>query len=246
MLQTDREVLKNYQTTGVRRVMQLIKLRNLRNNKVGSEMRDCFNFSIYNALRMAFNHNEAMSRLRKFNEGFKKPMRERELKNCVSTAKEKEGYRYTNSKLIELLEITPEEQEAIGILPSPNKQAPTPNASRDAARKALKEDRDNKILELAEKGVSQAETARILGIGKNTVGRVLKRMRVEIEEEIEVVEVENDDKENRHQNGSIYVLCEYKGTRKAISKYNSPYPALEDDDNWWIGGLLGMPRSDSS
>lgn len=242
MLQTDREVLKNYQSTGVRRVMQLIKLRNLRNNKAGSEMRDCFNFSVYNALRMAFDHNEAMARLRKFNEGFKRPMRKRELENCVSTAKVKEGYRYTNSKLIELLEITPEEQEAIGILPSPKKQAPTPNASRDAARKALKEDRDYKILELAEKGVSQAETARILGIGKNTVGRVLKRMR----EEIEVVEAENDDKENRHQNGSIYVLCEYREVRTAISKYVSPYPAPEDEENWWAGGLLGMPRSDSS
>lgn len=248
MLQTDREVLKGYQTTGVRRVMQLIKLRNLRNNNAGSEMRDCFNFSVYNALRMTFDHNEAMVRVRKFNEGFKRPMRKRELENCVSTAKAKEGYRYTNAKLIELLEITPEEQEAIGILPSSERQAPTPNASRDAARKALKEDRDYKILELAEKGVSQAETARILGIGKNTVGRVLKRMREENTKEHEenTKKHEIDDKENRHQNGSIYVLCEYRDGINSTSKYSSPYPAPDDEENWWAGGLLGMPRSDSS
>lgn len=219
MLETDREVLRGYQTTGVRRVLQLINLRNLRNNDVGSEMRDYFNFSVYNALRMSYEHKEAMERLYAFNDGFKKPMSERELANCISSAKSKEGYKYSNTRLIELLEITPEEQIAIGLLPFRRGQAPKPNASRDAVRKALKDDRDNKILELIEKGVSQAEVARQLGIGKNTVGRVLKRLR----DEMPVIEEEvtTDERESRHQNGSIYVT--YANAVGAES-YTKPVP----------------------
>lgn len=203
MLESDRFVLSDFHATGARRVIQLIKLRNLRDNETGSEQRDYFNFSVYNALRMSFDHNHAMVRLRAFNSGFKKPMNQRELENCISTASAKGGYKYTNSKLIELLEISPEEQEAIGLFPYTQKRRSKPNASRDAVRKALREDRDNKILELIEKGTSQAETARILGIGKNTVGRVLKRLR-----ETDVIEVVEPkiEQNSRHQFGSIYVL----------------------------------------
>ena len=212
MQDTDRHILRNFKSI---RMMQLINLRNLRNNKVGDEMRDHFNFSVYNTLRMTFDHEEAMAHLEIYNSGFKKPMSRRELENCVSSAKEKGGYRYTNAKLIVFLKITPEEQEAIGLLPSSEKRRSKPNASRDASRKALKDDRDNKILELIEKGVSQAEIARILGIGKNTVGRVVKRLRNEASEpEIEVI----DDNKDRHQNGSIYVLT--NSTKKVFHVVN--------------------------
>ncbi len=202
MKESDRFILRNFQSTGVRRVLQLIKLRNLRDNVVGSEMRDHFNFSVYNALRMKLDHGQAMGYLRAFNAGFKNPMTARELENCVSTAMKKGGYKYTNLKLIEFLEVTPEEQRAIGLLPFSRKQQTRPNASRDAVRKALKEDRDEKILALARKGVSQVEIARILEIGKNTVWRVLKRLKDVVDEVISVV---SDGESGRHQNGSLYV-----------------------------------------
>ena len=219
MLSTDRLVLKNYESTGVRRVMQLINLRNLRDNEVGSEMRDYFNFSVYNALRMAFDHQEAMVRLREYNSGFKKPMTDRELDNCVSSAKEKDGYKYSNVKLIELLEITPEEQEAIGLFPATQKHRTKPNASRDAVRKALREDRDNKIVELTGQGISQAETARILGISKNTVGSVLKRLReVEAPQPVDVPVIHNDDSSSRPNFGSIYVTVRSNGVPSDITE----------------------------
>ena len=171
-------VLHNNYSTGANRVMQLIKLRNLRDNAVGAETRNNLCFSVYNALRMSYDHDEAMERLRAYNEGFKQPMTERELEQTICAAKRKGGYKYTNERLIELLEITPKEQDIIGLHPFNGTYKPwshaKPNATRDAVRKARRDDRDDKIVALYQEGVSQAETARRLGISRNTVARVLK------------------------------------------------------------------------
>ncbi len=178
MQQGDLIVLHNLYTTGANRVMQLLNLRNLRNNDVGSETRNNLCFSVYNALRMSYDHAEAMARLRAYNSGFKKPMSEAELEHTVCSAARKGGYKYSNAKLIEFLEITPEEQDAIGLHPFTGRYKPwshsKPNAARDAVRKALREDRDSKVIAMHEDGISQAETARTLGISRNTVARIIK------------------------------------------------------------------------
>lgn len=218
LLESDRRVLQNYESTGVRRVIQLVKLRNLRDNEAGSEMRDYFNFSVYNALRMNYDHDEAMERLESFNEGFKEPMSQKELENCVSSAEKKGGYQYRNETLIELLGVTPEEQQAIGLFPARGFVRSKPNSGRDEARKTLKEDRDNKILALIKKGVSQAETARILGIGKNTVWRVVKRLKEAVET---IIPMPIFEESSRHQNGSIYVLSGTTDVAPSIKEYDS-------------------------
>ena len=201
MNDSDREVLRGYATLGARRILQLIKLRSLRDSKIGEEMRDYFNFCVYNALRMSFDHEEAMSRVRSFNNGFKQPMSEEELENCICTAKEKGGYKYSNEKMIIWLKITPEEQYSIGLFAMRNNRSKKPNAGRDEVRSALKADRDIKIQRMKAEGISQAEIARILGIGKNTVYRVLKKLKEKIEEIIDT-QVE----EVCHHFGAIYVL----------------------------------------
>lgn len=239
MQDTDRFILSNFKSVGVRRVLQLIKLRNLRDNEAGSELRDHFNFSVYNALRMALDHSEAMVYLRSYNAGFKNPMSDKELENCVSTAEKKGGYKYTNAKLIEFLDITEEEQQAIGLFSSPRRRRSKPNASRDAARKALREDRDCKIIELIQKGISQAEAARILGIGKNTVGRVLKRLRDEISA---MAEVHIDDDNSRHHFGSLYVLLRNIGASATLKEV----AASLDQAPRHRGVSFAMPVSDSS
>jgi len=178
MQECDIIVLHNNYSTGANRVMQLIKLRNLRNNEVGAETRNNLCFSVYNALRMSYDHDEAMERVRAYNEGFKRPMTERELEHTLCAAIRKEGYKYSNAKLIELLDITEEEQDIIGLHPFNGEYKPwshaKPNATRDAVRKARKDDRNDKIIALYQAGVSQSETARRLGIGRSTVIRVLK------------------------------------------------------------------------
>ena len=237
MLKSDRAILENFQTAGALRVSQLIRLRNRRDNEVGSEMRDHFNFSVYNALRMSLSHENAMVRLQYFNSGFKQPMTARELENCICTAKARDGYNYTNEKLIEFLEITPEEQAAIGLFPAGRKRRAKSNASRDAARAALREDRDYRILELHKQGVSQAETARILGIGKNTVGRVLKRLRTEAPpvEPVEPIAEQSD----RHQFGAIYVLS--RNATQGLPLSERTGNASQDE-----GVLFGIPKINSS
>lgn len=228
MLESDRNVLKNYHSLGVRRVMQIINLRNFRNNKVGKETRNDFNFSVYNALRMNFDHEEAMERLRYFNNGFKQPMTERELESCICSAKEKGGYKYSNIKLIELLEITPEEQQAIGLFAFIGKHKTKPNASRDAVRKALKHDRNHKIVKLIGEGVTQVEVARILGIGKNTVNRVWAKIK-KTAENLNVI-IEKNVPQDDHQKGSIYGYC----------------PPLGISDAPIFEGLFDAPTKNSS
>lgn len=241
LLDSDREVLEGYQKAGVRRVMQLIKLRSLRNYKMDEGYRNDFVFWVYNALRMSFDHTEAMKRLYAFNSGFEKPMSEREIDSSICSAKAKGGYKFTNITLIEKLKITPEEQLAIGLLPFRKGQASKPNASRDAVRKALKEDRDNKIIELVKSGVSQAETARRLGISKNTVGSVVKRLREEIDSEVyEEIEVVSGDENGRPKNGSIYdtdvkysmhKYTSVSGTIRSLSRPTEALPVLTVEDS---------------
>lgn len=216
MSDSDREVLRGYSTLGARRIMRLIKLRSLRDSEIGSEKRDYYNFIVYNALRMSFDHEEAMIRLRLFNAGFKQPMSESELENCVGTAKKKGGYKCGNAKLIEWLEITPDEQYTIGLFVVRKK----PNASRDEVRSALKADRDIKIQRMKADGVSQAEIARILGIGKNTVYRVLKKLKEKIEKIVDT---------------SVGEVCHHFGAIYVLNTNISPEATVYD------GGLLTAP-----
>ena len=207
-------VLRNHYTSGANRVLQLVKLRNLRNNEVGSETRNNLCFSVYNALRMAYDHEEAMDRLRAYNSGFKEPMTETELEHTVCTAARKGGYKYTNARLIEFLEITPEEQDAIGLHPFTGVYKPwghtKPNATRDAVRKALRSDRDSKVIAMHQEGVSQAETARILGISRNTVAKILRNQQSQ-----NVIEIAQDMLFNY---GSIYdCLLGSKGASEGVA-----------------------------
>ena len=143
-----------------------------------------------------------MVRLRQFNAGFKSPMTEKELQQTVCTAQRKAGYQYSNEKLIALLGITEEEQSVIGLFAVPQHKAfIRPNATRDEVRKARREGRDSKIVELHESGISQSEIARQLKINRKTVARVLKDFRAS--NEVEQTEETIDQGGNVSNFGSI-------------------------------------------
>jgi predicted DNA-binding protein (UPF0251 family) len=239
-------VLHNAHSTGSKRVVQLIKLRNIRNNDVGSETRNNLCFAVYNSLRMSFDHEEAMRRLRAYNTAFKQPMTDAELESTVCSAAHKNGYKYTNAKLIEFLEITPHEQDAIGLHPFTGVYKPynhaKPNATRDSVRKSRKEGRDSQIIAMHQEGISQAETARRLDISRNTVAKVIKDWLAQVEES-----VENSAEDDLLKNGAIYdCLLVSPGGGLSTGDGQPLSPASTDIDAIPVCSTVGLPgrRSD--
>ena len=170
----DADVLRGGTTAMAARVQQLVRLRAMRNAPMGQEMRDRFCFTVYCALLADHSQEEAWQRLLAFNEGFKEPLSHATLKQTMSSASEK-LYRLTNSWVIAELEITEDEQEAIGLRPTSGDTVKRRkrNYTRDMIRKTVKEDRDNKILALFSDGLSKAEIARRLEVSWNTVAKVI-------------------------------------------------------------------------
>lgn len=171
----DAEVLRGGSTAMAARVQQLIRLRALRNAPVGHEMRDRFCFTVYCALLADNDQAEAWGKLLAFNEGFKEPLPYSALEQTMSSATERK-YRLTNSWVITELEISEDEQQAIGLHPSADAVRTTRkrrNYTRDLIRKTVKEDRDNKIFALFSEGLSKSEIARQMNLSWNTVAKVI-------------------------------------------------------------------------
>ena len=178
-LASDIRILRDFHTLGFFRTRQLIQLRIIRDNDVGSETRNNLCFMVYNAMLPALGHERAFEKLMDFNQGFKAPMTEHELEGVICSARDKGGYRYTNEKMIEFLEITPEEQKAIGLwIPTepfdPMTRIST-HPSRKAAARTAKEDRNAKVLALANKGYKIGAIAEEMQITRQTVSSILSK-----------------------------------------------------------------------
>ena len=176
---SDVRLLRGYHTLGFFRMRQLIQLRLLRDDRIGEETRNNLCFIAYNAMLPALGHDKAYEKLQQFNAGFKAPMEEKELQAVICSAKEKGGYRYSNRKMIEFLEITVEEQQKIGLYEPTEEFDPMARIARNPSRRAsarlIKEDRDEKILSLAKSGKKCQAIAEELGLHRTTVSEVLKK-----------------------------------------------------------------------
>ncbi len=177
--ESDIYLLRNYHTFGFFRMKQLIQLRLIRDDAIGDETRNNLCFMAYNAMLPALGHDAAWAKLLLFNQGFKQPMTEKELEGVICSARDKGGYRYSNEKMIEFLEITPAEQERIGLYATEQEFQPrvrvSGNPSRNQSRKLIKEDRNRKIRDLADAGKTIPEIARALSISYQTVKSCLDR-----------------------------------------------------------------------
>ena len=164
----------NYQCS--RRIAKFIQLRNIRNRNIGAESRDLLCLIVYCELRKVYDHDNAMIYLRQFNDGFKEPFDEDILLKKLSSAKDT-CYLYSNQRIIEVLEITPAEQNQINFHPaSPHGGTQRrPNASRDEVRRIKREGRDAKIIELYKAGLSRTEIGRELGINRKTAAAVITK-----------------------------------------------------------------------
>lgn len=176
---TDHEVFmfKNIQTLAFFRIRQLILLRKLRNNDIYEETRNNFNFLMYNTLLPAMGEEEAWKRLLSFNLDFKQPMNEKELEGVIVSAKEKGGYKYSNLKIIEFLDISPNEQEEIQLFSGKQKNGIfrfSKNPSRDASRSLVKECRDKKVHYLKKEGMTITQISQETGLSAPTISKILQ------------------------------------------------------------------------
>ena len=121
------------QDAGSRRVDALLKLIGLRENWEG--YRDYFLLILFSACQMAGYSNEDALRLTlKANTQLKSPLSEREVRSLLSTAVKK-YYKMKNAYIVEKLNLTADEQAAIGIFAMP----------AGAAKRGKNQARDEKI-----------------------------------------------------------------------------------------------------
>lgn len=185
----DTSVIKGGTTNMALRVYQLVQLRAIRNAAIGEEMRDRFCFAVYCLLLADYSKFEAWQRLLHFNNGFKEPLNERKLAQMMSSAAKK-IYKLSNKKLIEMLEITEEEQRRVKLYAVEGLRVVGrgSNFTRDIIRNTNKAERNRKIIELHEEGTPKAEISRILSVSRKTVITVIKENESLLQSQIEATE----------------------------------------------------------
>ena len=142
----------------------------------GSEKqsRDLFIFCLYNTWgRILSDHEEILKKVFVLNNRFEFPLKEREIRAYLSTSNKKR-YRLSNQKIIDLLQITSEEQTLVGFYPGGQGKNSRRESDRQAARNK-KAHRNRQIIELASKGYSQIEIAQKIGCSAATVSRFLAK-----------------------------------------------------------------------
>lgn len=133
--------------------------------------------------------DEALENVLELNAMFKEPLPEKEVITDTRSAErayEERKYKYTNAKLIKILDITLDEQQYLKTIISGKEKyrrcAEEKKAKQRAKRRNEKgltkkqqelEDLKFKINELKGKGNSVREIAKILGISKSKVGRLV-------------------------------------------------------------------------
>ncbi|MGL5752795.1 MAG: helix-turn-helix domain-containing protein, partial [Paraclostridium sp.] len=130
--------------------------------------------------------DEALSRALELNSMFKKPLPEVEVirdTKSATRAYENKLYKYTNAKLIEILDIDETEQRSLETIIGTKEKYRRNNERRYNAIRNEKgltnkqqelEDLKIKIGKLKEEGKSVRKISEILGISKSKVGRILK------------------------------------------------------------------------
>lgn len=146
--------------------LKIESLRDIRNGDIGNETRNNFCVALYCLYRSAGMEDlAAMERLHAFNEGFKRPMQEKELKSTLSSARRK-LYQYSANALIQLLDISEKEASFIGLKYGTKKM----KSDKKLEIKA----RNREIIQLYKTGMTQAEVGERMGINRKTVGDVLR------------------------------------------------------------------------
>lgn len=163
--------------SGFRRVEQLEKLRQIRELPAGEEYRDLFCFHVYNAYLFAgLDQEQAWDKLIAFNEGFHMPLSESDLKNVIVTSRRKNGYKYKDQTIIDMLSISEAEQEAIGMGKCAYNQVQkvSKREQERTERRLAKQEKYYEIVVRHESGESKSAIARAMGVSRTTVIKIIR------------------------------------------------------------------------
>jgi len=190
--------LFNAYTLHYSRLLDIAKLQELRDGycrvdgelvTTGQRELMCFLYRYYSCLFL-HDEEEALRQTLEFNKRFVEPLSENEVISATKSAEKafkewqetgKRKYNYRNSTLIELLEITEEEQKHLKTIISKSEKYRRNNRRRWKERRGedgmTKSEREKvetatKVLELKNKGMTQVQIARQLGINQSTVSRI--------------------------------------------------------------------------
>ena len=169
------------QAAGELRVNALLKLLELRTNWEG--YRDYFLLILFSACQMSgYSDEDALRLTLEANSEFEHPLPEREVRSLLSTAMKKH-YKMKNAYIITALDLTADEQTAIGIsvVPTGAKKRGK-NQARDARTAAKLKVENRRIMRMHILGNSIASIAKIVGRCYNTIKKRISELAGKLEE----------------------------------------------------------------
>ena len=129
---------------------------------------------------------EALEKVKELNLMFRQPLSDREVERDTRSAEKyyaEKKYKYSNDKLIEILDITEREQKEFKTIISTkekyrrNNERRTPrNENGLTKREQEKQDRINIIKNLLEKGLNKSKIAKELGISRQAISKLCKEI----------------------------------------------------------------------
>ena len=175
------------------RVMDITKVCELRDYDVEGHREIILFLYRYFSACFTEDTNEALSRALELNAMFKKPLPDNEVMTDTKSATrayENRLYKYTNAKLISILDITPQEQEHLRTIISGKEKYRRCAEDKKAKQKAKRRnengltkreqdklDNINAVKELYEKGHKQVYIVKELGLTKGRVSQIIKEIK---------------------------------------------------------------------
>lgn len=166
------------------RVLDIAKLCELRNYDLKGHREVILFLYRYYTCCFIEDEIEALEKVKELNLMFIQPLSDREVERDTRSAEKyyaEKKYKYSNDKLIEMLDITEQEQKEFKTIISTkekyrrkNEKRTPRNQSGLTRREQQKQDLIEKVKELKEKGFKQKEIVKKLGITKGTVSKYLK------------------------------------------------------------------------
>lgn len=176
MLDDEEEILAGIvNPLAYQRVVAMLALREMRNAEPGDETRNIYCWVVFNNLLFGgLDPQEAFRRTMIFNLHFCVPLPEHELYCNLQSSVRRTKYRMTNATIIDKLDISEEEQEAIQLFPRLAHAGAKPGTAAKACRHKERNRKYGFVVALHIKGYNNCAISRITGFTRPTIIKYVK------------------------------------------------------------------------